>query len=158
MSIGFPKAGGSAKVARGLKRLARKTKEDAIMRRVRVRDKYCRFPLCGCGKFKLRLDVAHSEHRGMGGNPSLDCTKTESMVLVCAARHRENQIALDRGTARWKPLSDLGADGCIAWEIEVTIGGQTSWMEVARETRPHEFGWLTDVQRETLSILREMTL
>lgn len=139
--IGFPKPTGSRKVARGLKRLKRKATEDATMKVVRGRDKYCRFPLCGCKRFGLRLEVSHQKHRGMGGNPAGDRTDTRTMVLVCSARHRENKYSLDRGTIRWRGITAAGADGPIVWEVEAPQRGPytSGWKVVAIEKDIHVY-------------------
>lgn len=128
--IGFPKSTGSRKVARGLKRITRKKAEDTEMAKVRKRDKYCRFPLCGCKKFGLTMHVAHQRHRGMGGNPAGDRTDTRTMVYVCSARHRENKYSIDRGTIRWRGITAAGANGPIMWEVES-----------ARQRGPYTSGW-----------------
>lgn len=147
MKVGFPKPTGSRKVARGLKRVARKSKEDAIMKKVRTRDRYCRFPLCGCKKFQLPLHVSHQRHRGMGGNPAGDRTTTASMVLVCSARHRDNVYSIDRGTIRWRQVFKYrGADGPILWEVEI----ERRWIVVAIEKDLHAYepGVLTGILKD----------
>jgi hypothetical protein len=66
---------------------------------VRRRDRKCRFPICGCAKLKIQPHVSHSKHAGMGGNPAGDRSAPELMIYVCACRHRENRISIDKGDA-----------------------------------------------------------
>ena len=134
------------------------------MQEVRERDRKCRFPLCACGRFRLRLEVSHQKHRGMGGNPSMDRTTPESMILVCSARHKENRVSLDRGTLRWRALSDRGAEGPVAWDVDLNALGarqgssRPQWREVARELAPHRVETPTSEQMEVLLLLAQMLL
>lgn len=150
----------SKKVRRFIQRSERKLEEDKQMGKVRKRDKYCRFPLCGCKRFRLALHVSHQQHRGMGGNPAGDRTQPESMVYVCAARHRENPVSIDRGTLRWEPLTEAGANGPIAWHVKERAGLITGseWFLVAVETAPHVYEPLSPSQKSVLARLAEMTL
>lgn len=166
----FWKERGSVKAARARRRRQRTRAALEAMQAVRQRDQHCRFPLCGCNQFRLRLEVSHQRHRGMAGNPRGDRSVPALMILVCAARHRENRIALDRGTLRWRALTDRGADGPIAWDIDMTrifvptafmIGDRLAtpgdcWREVARETAPHRYSRLNGRQREVLASLATM--
>lgn len=163
---------GSRKVARGLKRKDRKATEDKMMAASRRRDGYCRFPLCGCRKFNIVAHVSHARHRGAGGNPSGDRTTTESTLLVCATRHKENRVAIDRGTLRWLPLDKkLGANGPIVWYVSadafpaVRGVGETlrfsktdDFYEVAREREIHVYEPWTAQQLAVLKQLAEMRL
>lgn len=155
----------SAKVDRFLRRTKRDAAEQVEKRKVRNRDKYCRFPLCGCGKMKLRTDVSHSQHKGMGGNPAEDRSKAHLMVLVCGARHKDNIAAIDRGNIRWRPLTARGSNGPIAWDLHVTMIGSRSspagdrvWRELAVETAPHVYKPFTNAQADLLKWLSEMTV
>lgn len=136
--IGFPKPTGSRKVARAKKRFTLKTAEDKQKAKVRKRDKRCRFPLCGCKRFNLAQHVSHQHHKGMGGNPAGDRSTADQMILVCSARHKENEFAIDRGTIRWRALTDKGANGPIAWDVDYTqywkVVGEPYWVTVAVET------------------------
>lgn len=124
---------------------------------VRVRDHVCRFPLCPCGRFNLHLDVSHQEHKGMGGDPTGERSLPALMVLVCNWRHKEAKIAIDRGTLRWVPLTDQGANGPIAWEIEIgAFSGGTlarGWVELAREVEIGVLAPMLDAQRAILEHL-----
>ena len=139
-----------------------KAKEEAKKVDVRKRDKRCRVPLCGCKTFGLALHVSHSQHKGMGGNPAGDRSAPELMVLVCSARHRENVISIDRGTLRWRPLTKKGADGPIAWDVDLVAlhgkHGAANWVEVARETAVRSWVPFTRKQKGLLLTLALMTL
>lgn len=169
------KQAGSRKVARGLKREKRLAGENSNKAEVRRRDKYCRFPLCGCKRFQLALHVAHGRHKGMGGNPAEDRSEPDSMVLVCSARHKENVFSIDRKTIRWRALTPEGSNGPIAWEIAVDdllrspkpelmhivtmrIKPRTKWLELARETGIHVYEPSTADQTVILAWLRSMQL
>jgi hypothetical protein len=129
----------SRKVARGLQREKRDAREGTHKTAVRRRDRYCRFPLCGCRRFHLALHVSHQTHKGMGGNPREDRSTPDRMMLLCSARHKENSVSIDRGTLRWRALTKDGAAGPVAWEVqhhERWAGSpwRQKWVEVARET------------------------
>lgn len=164
------------KVRRHLKRRDTKAAEDAIMRQVRREDRYCRFPECGCGKMKLGLDVAHLEHRGMGGNPKLDRTTPAGLILLCRARHRAHKFALDKKTIRCEPLTDMGSRGPVRWEIPLREACELlnendlkncqldyddvdrfSWMVLAVEQSRHVFEAFTPAQSAILRHLSTMT-
>lgn len=88
---------------------------------VRKRDRKCRFPMCGCAKLKIQPHVSHQHHAGMGGNPAGDRSAPELMIYVCACRHRENRISIDKGTLRWRELeTGKGANGRVAWDIRTS--------------------------------------
>jgi hypothetical protein len=158
----------SSKVQRFIKRTERDGKEQIEKRKVRNRDKFCRFPLCGCGKMKLRTEVSHSTHKGMGGNPAGDRSQAELMVLVCGARHKDNTIAIDRGTLRWRALTARGSNGPIAWDVDIPpyldlaeclpSTRKSHWFEVARESAPHVWHCFNSEQQRILKQLSEMTL
>ena len=130
------------KVRKAIARKPQVSKERANMDAVRREDKYCRFPWCGCRKFKLTLHVAHLHHRGIGGNPKGDKSDPSKMILLCSARHRENAISLDRKTLRIRPLTDKGTRGPCAFDVDMRTyrgqGGESEWSEVARETALHD--------------------
>jgi len=170
----FKQAPGSAKVKRGKKREARADREDAKKIEVRLRDRYCRFPLCGCKRFQLTLtEVSHSKHKGMGGNPAEDRSDPESMVLLCDARHKANKFSVDRKTLRWRALTRSGSDGPIAWSIDtrelrnikrtpalihLAIENLPAgrWFELAVETGIHTYEPTSAEQSAILAWLRGM--
>src|SRR5216110_2341889 len=127
----------AGRIVRARAAAKRKGKEDGEKRKVRGRDRYCRMPLCGCRKFRLALHVSHSRHKGMGGNPAGDRSLAALMLLVCSARHKENRIAIDRGTLRWRALTRAGANGPVAWDVDrdamrvIADGRADDWIELA---------------------------
>jgi hypothetical protein len=154
------KARGSLKVKRTLERAPRKAKEEKAKTDVRKADGYCRFPLCGCKKYQLAKHVAHLEHKGAGGNPAGERSEPKKMITLCAARHRENSISLDRKTVRIEPLTAQGTRGPCRFLIDVRVLREPAWtcrwFEVARETARHQFAPLSLEQRRLLEQLAEM--
>lgn len=152
---------GSLKVRRALERAPRKEREDTAKAKVRREDGYCRFPLCGCKRAGLARHVAHLTHKGAGGNPKGERSDSKLMIYLCAARHRENRISLDRKTMRVKPLTPAGTRGPCAFEIDVRELQEPCWtcrwFEVARETARHVFAPMTTEQRRLLEQLADMT-
>lgn len=153
-------------VVRKLKARQLKIAEDSQKARVRRRDGYCRFPLCGCRKFALRLEVSHAQHKGAGGNPKGDRSEPRKMILLCVARHQANGVAVDRGTIRIRPLRPReGLGGPCAFDVDVRAAGYMAlrsdrprWLEVARETARHVFEPFTPEQQQLLAQLAEMQL
>lgn len=122
------------------RRTALRNKKDDV----RSRDRQCRFPQCGCRRLRMRTEVSHREHEGMGGNPAADRSDPDTMILVCSARHKESRISIDKETVRWEPLTARGADGPVRWEVDLREFRdflevqrdriEPQWFEVARET------------------------
>lgn len=150
------------KVRKTLARRVIENEEERKKREVRLRDKYCRFPLCGCRKFGLAPHVSHSKHKGAGGNPTGDRSAPELMVLVDAARHRENRMSIDRGNVRWDGLTKNGSNGPIRWWVNVAAmtnpHAEPRWVEVAREIAPHVYEPFTPKQRAILEELAKMEI
>jgi hypothetical protein len=149
------------KVVRGLKQREHKSAEDLNKAKVRRRDKYCRFPLCGCRTFKLRLEVSHAQHKGAGGNPKGDRSTPDKMILLCAARHKENRVSVDRGTVLIKPLTKRGLAGPCSFHIDtLAMDGAhfgERWRTVARELAPHRLEPVTPANQAILEQLAKMT-
>lgn len=172
MAIGLPKPTSNGTRDRQRRNRKLKTNEAAEKAIVRARDQRCRFPLCGCERLGLPLHVSHAVHKGMGGDPTGDRSVSSLMVLVCAARHRENKIALDKGTLRWEPVTDAGANGPICWWVDVlamglqagAANGVTSdggwWFLLAEEYSAQGglFVALDENQRDALGVLAQMIL
>lgn len=155
-------------VERRRRKLTREKREQQAMAAVRKRDKGCRFPRCRCRRVGIRLEVSHAEHRGMGGNPSGDRTDPATMVQVCAWRHTQGVFSIDKGTLRWVPMSVLGANGHIQWQIDIALfhyymnGGERpatpKWMAIAEEA-PGQLGvavGLSEMQENLLTRLAAM--
>ena len=122
------------------------------MQEVREREDYtCRFPH-GCGDV---IEVSHQKHRGMGGDPTGECSDPRIMVAVCGVIHRTGKIALDQKNLRWVPLTDDGANGPIEWQVKLGavpgfVGDADDWIRVAVESAP---GWLEPAPLEVHRVL-----
>ncbi len=125
-------------------------------------------------------EVSHAKHRGMGGNPEGDRTVPALLLLVCNWRHKLSKFSIDQKTIRWVPLTADGANGPIRWLIDVEVflahrlpipvhiaavvktfspieSDPFPFVEVARETAPHEYEPFTDAQKTVLDYLSKMT-
>jgi hypothetical protein len=112
----------------------RKRAEEKVMDEARRRDHgKCRWPSC---KFKdLRVEVAHLEHRGSGGNPSLDRTQRHKLIALCLRHHQ----LIDLKVNGLEPIDGArGTDGPMAFY----------------ETHP-ETGVLTHVYTEPINFISE---
>ncbi len=139
-------------------KLAREKHESTNKQLVRVRDlRRCRFPLCGCKKLGLRLEVSHDRHKGMGGNPEGDRSLMPRMILFCVHRHQDGAISRHKGTLRTVPLTSRGNNGPVAFEVILeALTGAPEWVEVARERSVCELEPLLEWQRTVLLKLAEM--
>lgn len=106
----------------------------------------------------------------MGGNPEGDRSDASLMVLLCAWRHKEGRIAIDRGTLRWIPLTDEGSHGPVRWEVDgealqpfgripqiADVFVPHGWTVVATERSIGVLEPLEDWQRVLLEQLAKMT-
>lgn len=129
-----------------------------------VRDKQCRFPLCGCRRegmgFKAVLTVSHDEHKGMGGDKTGERSQAWNLLLLCKWRHQDAPVSRDRKTMRTRYLGDSGNNGPIAFDVDLAAvypglyGGRSGvWMEVARE---RACGMLDDLTGEQLIVLTDL--
>lgn len=146
----------SAATRRLVKHQARqslKAHEATEKAKVRKRDGYrCRFPLCGCHALKLRLEVAHLHHKGIGGNPKGDRSTAAGMVLLCVQRHQDGLVSWHHGTLRAVPLTPEGANGNLQWEVREG----DDWIVVAVEIGPWHISPLTGHQAGVLTRLGKM--
>lgn len=133
----------------------RKAHEEREKKKVRLRDKGCRFPLCGCKKLGRRLEVSHYIHKGMGGNPSGDRSLEPLMVQLCVDRHQFSAVSMHRGTLRPVFLTDDQFNGPIAWEVNVGafLAAADTFEEVARESSPGRWEEFTERGRALLTVL-----
>jgi hypothetical protein len=133
----------------------RKAHEDREKKKVRLRDKGCRFPLCGCKKLGRRLEVSHYIHKGMGGNPSGDRSLEPLMVQLCVDRHQFSNVSMHKGTLRPVFLTDENFNGPIAWEVNISAlyTAPDKFTEVARESSIGRWEEFTDRNRAVLTIL-----
>lgn len=150
--------------------------ETANMRKVHKEDGYCRFPLCGCDHglgapnrtyLEVKPEVAHLEHRGMGGDPTGDRTQPDRLILLCNWRHKLSKFSLDRSGIKCEPLTDNGTRGRVAWLVQkhtlpISVTDEeimlaNGWIEVAVELSPHVFRPFTSEQLAVLRYLATMT-
>lgn len=154
-------------------RASKKRRTKAIelenMRQVRSEDGYCRFPLCGCYQPQphlwsiwLKPEVAHLDHRGMGGNPAGDKSDVKLLITVCNWRHKIDKFSLDKKTIKCEPMTDMGTRGPVRWLVNVEalrdvmpVGCASEWLVIAEEVRPHLTQPLSDCM-PVLRYLREM--
>lgn len=140
----------------------RKREQDERNEKAKVRRREggrCRFPLCGCGRFKLRLEVSHQIHKGMGSRDGV--STAPDMVLLCVHRHQHGAVSRHAGTLRARYLTSEGYDGPVAWDVDLAAlrgraGGSQQWVEVARELSPGRLAVLSERQSGILRLLAEM--
>lgn len=152
-----------------LPRKARKAAETALMRQVRKLDGHCRFPLCGCRRRGIVLDVCHPPggHRGMGGG-ALALSDSSRTLLLCRWRHRAGKVSIDRGTLRWRVLSPSeGTRGPLGWSVDAAalavpnlalsaLADPDGWIDLGEEIRPHYYQPTHLWQHSILQALAEM--
>lgn len=114
----FKKPKGSYLIERREKRKKAKAFEEGEKRKVRTRDVRCRWPSCEyCREFKPRLEVAHLNDKGMGGDHGLRST-ADQMLLLCFLIH-QGPRSLHSGDRRIEPLTERGTDGpCLFLELK----------------------------------------
>lgn len=134
---------------------------------VRKRDGHrCRFPLCGCRKLGIRLEVAHQQHSGMGGDRGTGST-SDNLITMCVQRHQDGVVSRHHGTLRIRLLTDSGTNGPVAFDVEnltllkvmgipVQENATVAWCEVARESAVQQLYPLTEWQCHVLPKLAEM--
>lgn len=160
----------SARVQRALRRIDRDDRENLEKAKVRRRDKGCRWPLCGCRKLRLALEVSHNEHKGAGGNPDGSRSQAPLMLQMCRERHRTNPFSIHNKTIDWEPLdTKLGANGPIRFLVDLAELGyrlhesrrprvRPHLHEVAREASVGVLEPLDDENRAILTMLARMVL
>lgn len=105
-----------------------KAAEDAAMAEAVKRDGgKCRWP--GCHYKALKVCAAHLEHRGMGGNPSLDKTQRHKLIAFCV-RHHDQFDGRAMPFIDVQPMSDQGTDGLCSYYVQLASG---EWQHVATE-------------------------
>lgn len=135
---------------------ADETREKGI---VRIRDRRCRFPLCGCQRprtdpMKAFLTVSHDFHKGMGGNPTGEVSIAPLMIALCRWRHQDAPVSRHAGTVQTRYLTPDHNDGPVAWLVDLravypSAYTETTWFEVARED--YDEGDRTDFRLEPLT-------
>ena len=169
MLSNFKEVRPSGRVQRALRRIERDRDEESEKRKVRQRDRGCRFPLCGCRRLRLALEVSHNEHKGSGGNPDGSRSTAPLMMQMCRERHRTNPFSVHNRAIAWEPVSKRdGADGPVKWLVDRRLlryyleGGQrpaeAKLVEVVREIAVGILGPMKDEDRALLEQLAEMRL
>lgn len=124
---------GSAKLDRIVRKRKADNREDREKTKVRKRDGHCRWPHADPDHRELcrrtRTEVAHINHKGMGGDPQTIRSRAPLMIRVCC---HQGPGSLHSGDRRVQFLSPEKADGPLAF-LE-RRGGK--WAEVDRELWP----------------------
>ena len=78
-------------------------------------------------------------------------SKCRWMIRVCACRHRENVISLDRGTLRYEPVDAArGTNGPVRWYVAAA--------EVPRQwRRGHRAGWILLAEETAVNVVQPAT-
>jgi hypothetical protein len=110
-------AKGTAHAERVQKRMAVESHEDREKTKARKRDGYrCRWPGCDCFERRDRIEVAHIEDKGMGGDHGLR-SDADMLICLCVARH-QGRPSLHSGDLRIEPLTVAGTNGpCAFWKV-----------------------------------------
>jgi hypothetical protein len=149
------------------RRRERLGKEKDAKAESKKRDRHrCRFPRCGCRKLGLCIESSHREHKKMGGNPSGSRNVTANLMTLCSHRHKDGKVSVDKGRLRWVPLSDLGADWLVRWEVDESaflplgerVPQETFWRTVAIETAIGVAHAVDDWSSDRLDDLADMEL
>jgi hypothetical protein len=134
---------GVVAMAREVKRGRVSAAETVAKNLVRERDRVCRWPGCDCremqhGGFWNALEVAHLEHKGMGGDPQQLRTQVQKMILLCRWAH-QGPFGLDAGRRDIRPLTDQGTDGeCECFKREPGESGR--WYSCGITSPPESEG------------------
>lgn len=107
----FPKpAKGSGLIERKEKRKDVEAAEELQKRIVRLRDHVCRWPKCeNCRRYKPRLEVAHLDAKGFGGDHGYRSDASE-MILLDYLTH-QGYLGLEQHGKRIVPLTKDGTNG-----------------------------------------------
>lgn len=136
--------------------------------KVRLRDKVCRFPLCGCkgsghvSAMKRVPTVSHDRHKGMGGDPTGEASQPELMLLLCKWRHQDAPVSRHAGTMKTTYRTDAKNDGPLIFAVDLfavypgLYAKPGAWLEVARESEPGVLEPLTLDGEQVLNDLAEM--
>ena len=108
--------------------------EETAKQIVRRRDGRCRWPQCAnCADFKPRLEVAHLDAKGFGGDHGT-VSSPEQMILLDFLTHQSGVDSLEQHGRRIVPLTADGTSGpCEFWQQDQRTG---EWYLVARERAP----------------------
>lgn len=102
-------------------RIARRNKRKAakmtIQKELRARDGIgCRWPGCEFWRKGYRVEAAHLDASGMGGDPSLIRTQRQKLIRICYPHH-QGVCSLHSGDLRIVPVFEArGTDGPCSFE------------------------------------------
>lgn len=123
---------GAAALERHAEKVKRKSHEKQVKAEVRKRDgKGCRWPKCPYWKRGVRVEAAHLEPAGMGGDPQGLRMRTDNLIRMCLTHHREN-YSLHTVDLKIEPMTWKGADGPVTFYQKV----QGKWIVVGVESQP----------------------
>ena len=95
----------------------RQSQERTVKTHIRTRDGIgCRWPGCEFWKQGYRVDAAHVEAKGIGGDKRLYRTTTANLIRLCI-RHHLGPFSLHSGDLRIVALTERGADGPVQFEV-----------------------------------------
>jgi len=117
-------AKGSLAMERRVRMAKVSSHELAEKRKVRLRDRVCRWPFCSCKKWKLRLEVAHVVSKSLGGSNDAD-----NLILLCVSRH-QGRPSLHSGDLKIEPQTSAGTNGPVDFFSRDESG---RWQVIASE-------------------------
>lgn len=150
---------------RATKARTRRTAETAIMLEARARDGWARFP-DSVPWWCEPTEVAHQEHRGMGGDPKMARTTRKTLLLLSRKRHKEHKFSVDQKSLKWEPLTSDGTDGPIRWWVKIDrlpaafvearalCAVVDEWLLLATESAPHVYLPFTEEQQAVLKLIQ----
>ena len=144
---------GQGRAEREERRAASRGRERLQKNAVRRRDYaachgYCRWPGC---KHRASLEVAHLEHKGIGGDRRTIRSVAEKMIQLCQWHHR-GPYGLDTGDIEIRPLTPLGTNSvCAFYEVRIVEHVRTL-VKVAEETSVGIIRWEKGITRHACSV------
>jgi hypothetical protein len=111
-------AKGSGLIERHTRRLEIRHHERVEKDKARKRDRRgCRWPFCEHKALKPRIEVAHLDDKGMGGDHS-ERTTADRLICLCFLHH-QGAKSLHSGDLLIAPQTELGTDGpCMFIELK----------------------------------------
>lgn len=108
---------GSGALERHARKLVIRNHERVEKDKVRKRDRRrCRWPFCEHKALKPRLEVAHLNDKGMGGDHG-ERTTADQMILLCLLHH-QGPRSLHSGNLEIRPQTNDGTNGpCLFVEL-----------------------------------------
>lgn len=113
----FGKDGETLADYRITRRQARKAREMSVKKAIRVRDGIgCRWPGCEFWTQGYRVEGAHLDAKGLGGDPTLARTTSANLIRLCI-RHHQGPYSLHSGDLRVVVLTTDGANGPCEFQV-----------------------------------------